>query len=122
MKKRAVDLQLCRKLNRQREAAEANKTHTANLTITFSNNTHTDTHGQAGRQSSGPETYQTLIHSLTHSVGSSSSMFRWRLPQAVCVLLACVCLVLAYEDDIEVNYPDTYYNEITDGDTPERKC
>ncbi|XP_070826364.1 pentraxin-related protein PTX3 [Chaetodon trifascialis] len=47
-------------------------------------------------------------------------MFRWRLPLAVCVLSACVCLVLAYgEDDIEVNYADTYYNEITDGDTPE---
>ncbi|XP_049919994.1 pentraxin-related protein PTX3 [Epinephelus moara] len=47
-------------------------------------------------------------------------MFRWRLPQAVCVLSACVCLVLAYEDDIEVNYADTsYYNEITDGETPE---
>ncbi|XP_070762516.1 pentraxin-related protein PTX3 [Enoplosus armatus] len=46
-------------------------------------------------------------------------MFRWRLPQAVCVLSACVCLLLAYEDDIEVNYADTYYNEITEGDTPE---
>lgn len=38
----------------------------------------------------------------------------------MCVLSACVCLVVAYgEDDIEVNYADTYYNEITDGDTPE---
>lgn len=37
----------------------------------------------------------------------------------MCVLAACVCLVLAYEDDIEVNYADTYYNEITDGETPE---
>lgn len=47
-------------------------------------------------------------------------MFHRRLPQALCVLSACVCLVLAYgEDDIEVNYADTYYNEITDGDTPE---
>ncbi|XP_078102611.1 pentraxin-related protein PTX3 [Sander vitreus] len=46
-------------------------------------------------------------------------MFRWRLSQAVCVLSACVCLVLAYEEDFEVNYTDTYYNEITDGETPE---
>ncbi|XP_067450515.1 pentraxin-related protein PTX3 [Thunnus thynnus] len=46
-------------------------------------------------------------------------MFRWRLPQAVCVLSVCVCLALAYEDDIEVNYADTYYNEITEGETPE---
>ncbi|XP_047450311.1 pentraxin-related protein PTX3 [Mugil cephalus] len=46
-------------------------------------------------------------------------MFLWRLPQAVCVLSACVCLALAYEDNIEVSYDDTYYNEITDGDTPE---
>ncbi|KAE8295469.1 Pentraxin-related protein PTX3 [Larimichthys crocea] len=47
-------------------------------------------------------------------------MFRLRLPQAVYVLSACVCLILAYgEDDIEVNFADTYYNEIIDGDTPE---
>ncbi|XP_034557578.1 pentraxin-related protein PTX3 [Notolabrus celidotus] len=46
-------------------------------------------------------------------------MFRWRLPQAVCMLSACVCLLLAYEDDIEVNYADPFYNEITEGDTPE---
>lgn len=36
----------------------------------------------------------------------------------MCVLSACACLVLAYgEDEIEVNYTDTYYNEIPDGDT-----
>ncbi|XP_056297080.1 pentraxin-related protein PTX3 [Pseudoliparis swirei] len=46
-------------------------------------------------------------------------MFWWRLPQAVCALSACACLILAYEDDIEVNYADTFYNEITDGETPE---
>ncbi|KAM6988082.1 pentraxin-related protein PTX3 [Tautogolabrus adspersus] len=46
-------------------------------------------------------------------------MFRWRLPQAVCMLSACVCLLLAYEDDIEVNYADPFYNEITEGETPE---
>ncbi|XP_038549077.1 pentraxin-related protein PTX3 [Micropterus salmoides] len=46
-------------------------------------------------------------------------MFRWRLPQAVCVLSACVCLVLAYEDDIDVNYSEAYFNEITEGDTGE---
>ena len=50
-------------------------------------------------------------------------MFWWRLPRAVCMLSACVCLVLAYgEDDFEVNYADPYYNEITEGDAPERKC
>ncbi|KAM8768507.1 pentraxin-related protein PTX3 [Acanthopagrus schlegelii] len=47
-------------------------------------------------------------------------MFWWRLPRAVCMLSACVCLVLAYgEDDFEVNYADPYYNEITEGDAPE---
>lgn len=46
-------------------------------------------------------------------------MFQWRLARAVCVLSVCVRLALAYEDDIEVNYADTYYNEITDGETPE---
>ncbi|XP_069560455.1 pentraxin-related protein PTX3 [Brachyistius frenatus] len=41
-------------------------------------------------------------------------MFRCRLLQAV--LSVCLCLALAaYEDDIEVNYDDTYYNEITEG-------
>ncbi|XP_041668900.1 pentraxin-related protein PTX3 [Cheilinus undulatus] len=46
-------------------------------------------------------------------------MFLWRLPRAACVLSACVCLLLAYEDDIEVNYADPFYNEITESDTPE---
>ncbi|KAJ4935728.1 hypothetical protein JOQ06_017256 [Pogonophryne albipinna] len=46
-------------------------------------------------------------------------MFRWTLPQALCVLSACVCLVFTYEDDFEVNYTDTFYNEIGDGETPE---
>ncbi|KAM9801165.1 pentraxin-related protein PTX3 [Neosynchiropus ocellatus] len=43
-------------------------------------------------------------------------MSHWRIPLAV---FTCVCLALAYEDDIEVNYADNYYNEITDGDTLE---
>lgn len=35
----------------------------------------------------------------------------------------CVCLALTYEDDdIEVNYADTYYNEITEEDSPVREC
>ncbi|XP_019950420.2 pentraxin-related protein PTX3 [Paralichthys olivaceus] len=46
-------------------------------------------------------------------------MFRWRLPQVACVLSVCVCLLLAYEDVIEVNYADPYYNEITEGDALE---
>ncbi|XP_078140343.1 pentraxin-related protein PTX3 [Centroberyx gerrardi] len=46
-------------------------------------------------------------------------MFRWSLPQAACVLSVCVSLALAYEDDIEVNYADTYYNEITEGEPQE---
>nr|XP_040039148.1 pentraxin-related protein PTX3 [Gasterosteus aculeatus aculeatus] len=46
-------------------------------------------------------------------------MFLRRLPQAVCALLACVCLILAYEDEMEVNYADNYYNEITEGENPE---
>ncbi|KAI9518155.1 hypothetical protein NQZ68_015658 [Dissostichus eleginoides] len=46
-------------------------------------------------------------------------MFRWTLPQAVCVLSACVCLVFTYEDDFEVNYTDTFYNEIGESETPE---
>ncbi|XP_074497781.1 pentraxin-related protein PTX3 [Sebastes fasciatus] len=46
-------------------------------------------------------------------------MFRCRIPQAVSVLLACMCMIFAYEDDIDVNYSDTYYNEISDAETPE---
>ncbi|XP_029923673.1 pentraxin-related protein PTX3 isoform X1 [Myripristis murdjan] len=46
-------------------------------------------------------------------------MFRWSLPQAACVLSVFVSLALAYEDDIEVNYSDNYYNEITEGDPQE---
>ncbi|XP_037320991.2 pentraxin-related protein PTX3 [Pungitius pungitius] len=47
-------------------------------------------------------------------------MFLRRLPQAACVLSACVCLILAYEDDVEVNYADNYnYNEIPDVENPE---
>nr|XP_020455934.1 pentraxin-related protein PTX3 [Monopterus albus] len=45
-------------------------------------------------------------------------MFRWRNLQAVCVLSLCVCLALAYEDVIEVDYTDSYGNEIPDGETP----
>lgn len=41
----------------------------------------------------------------------------------MCVLSVCVCLALTYEDDdIEVNYADTYYNEITEEDSPVREC
>ncbi|XP_029571763.1 pentraxin-related protein PTX3-like [Salmo trutta] len=40
---------------------------------------------------------------------------RW-LPQAVCLVSVCVSLTLGYEDDIEVNYGDSYYNEITEGE------
>ncbi|XP_061638352.1 pentraxin-related protein PTX3 [Phyllopteryx taeniolatus] len=46
-------------------------------------------------------------------------MLHWRLPLAVGVWSMCVCLTLTYEDDIEVNYADTYYNEITEEETPE---
>lgn len=46
-------------------------------------------------------------------------MFQWKIPQAACVLSLCLYLSLAYEDDIEVNYSDTFYNEITEGETPE---
>uniref|UniRef100_A0A3Q0S156 Pentraxin 3 n=1 Tax=Amphilophus citrinellus TaxID=61819 RepID=A0A3Q0S156_AMPCI len=48
-------------------------------------------------------------------------MFLWRLLQAACLLSVCVCLSPAYEDDIEVNFSDPYYNEIGDQETPERK-
>ncbi|XP_041732806.1 pentraxin-related protein PTX3-like [Coregonus clupeaformis] len=43
-------------------------------------------------------------------------MFLWRLPQAVCLVSVCVSLTLGYEDDIEVNYGDSYFNEITEGE------
>uniref|UniRef100_A0A3Q3W7Y8 Pentraxin (PTX) domain-containing protein n=1 Tax=Mola mola TaxID=94237 RepID=A0A3Q3W7Y8_MOLML len=50
----------------------------------------------------------------------SSSMFLWRLPVKAYVLSVCSCLVLAYgDDDIEVKYRETFYNEITEEDTPE---
>ncbi|XP_026176244.1 pentraxin-related protein PTX3 [Mastacembelus armatus] len=43
-------------------------------------------------------------------------MFQWRNLQAVCLLSVCVCLVLTSED-IDINYTDNFYNEITE--TPE---
>ncbi|KAM9812357.1 pentraxin-related protein PTX3 [Syngnathus typhle] len=46
-------------------------------------------------------------------------MLYWKLPLAVGAWSICVCLTLNYEDDIEVNYADTYYNEITEDETPE---
>uniref|UniRef100_A0A3Q4AKH5 Pentraxin (PTX) domain-containing protein n=1 Tax=Mola mola TaxID=94237 RepID=A0A3Q4AKH5_MOLML len=46
-------------------------------------------------------------------------MFLWRLPVKAYVLSVCSCLVLAYgDDDIEVKYRETFYNEITEEDTP----
>ncbi|XP_061575105.1 pentraxin-related protein PTX3 [Cololabis saira] len=44
-------------------------------------------------------------------------MFLWRFPPAVCVLT--VCLALDYRDDIDVNYGDIYYNEITENEKAE---
>ncbi|KAM9317719.1 pentraxin-related protein PTX3 [Pholidichthys leucotaenia] len=46
-------------------------------------------------------------------------MFPWRLARIVCVLLVYACLALASYDDIEVNYADPFYNEITQGETAE---
>ncbi|XP_072248825.1 pentraxin-related protein PTX3 [Leuresthes tenuis] len=46
-------------------------------------------------------------------------MFRLRSPQAACVLLVCVCLAFAYEDDIDIKYDHAYFNEITDEETAE---
>ncbi|XP_019720450.1 pentraxin-related protein PTX3 [Hippocampus comes] len=46
-------------------------------------------------------------------------MLYWRLPLAVGAWSICVCLTLTYDDDIEVNYADTYYNEIIEEETPE---
>ncbi|KAK1900567.1 Pentraxin-related protein PTX3 [Dissostichus eleginoides] len=56
---------------------------------------------------------------MIHLTKTPHIMFRWTLPQAVCVLSACVCLVFTYEDDFEVNYTDTFYNEIGESETPE---
>ncbi|XP_072317341.1 pentraxin-related protein PTX3 [Eucyclogobius newberryi] len=44
-------------------------------------------------------------------------MFHWRLALALLVLSPSLCLALTYEDDIEVNYGDPFYNEITDAET-----
>ncbi|XP_010898276.2 pentraxin-related protein PTX3 [Esox lucius] len=46
-------------------------------------------------------------------------MFLWRLPQAVCLVWLCVSLTVGYEDNIEVSFSDTYYNEITEGEPVE---
>ncbi|XP_077467593.1 pentraxin-related protein PTX3 [Stigmatopora argus] len=46
-------------------------------------------------------------------------MLHWRLSLAVGVWSMCVCLTMTYEDDFEVNYADTYYNEIMEEETPE---
>uniref|UniRef100_A0A3Q3DDS3 Pentraxin 3 n=1 Tax=Hippocampus comes TaxID=109280 RepID=A0A3Q3DDS3_HIPCM len=50
---------------------------------------------------------------------SRAAMLYWRLPLAVGAWSICVCLTLTYDDDIEVNYADTYYNEIIEEETPE---
>lgn len=69
----------------------------------------------------GANSPDTLIHLYTHT--NTLSMLLWNLPRTVCVLSVCVCLALTYEDDdIEVNYADTYYNEITEEDSPVREC
>ncbi|KAM4628107.1 pentraxin-related protein PTX3 [Polymixia lowei] len=46
-------------------------------------------------------------------------MFQRSLLQAVRLLSVCASLALAYEDDIEVNYDDAYYNEIPEREQPE---
>ncbi|KAF7219180.1 pentraxin-related protein PTX3 [Nothobranchius furzeri] len=78
--------------NRQRERKREQQTHSERVTLT-----HRDR--EAGTR----------------------SMFHRRLPEAVCVLsvCVCVCLAVAYEDDIEINFADSYFNEITEVDAPE---
>lgn len=69
------------------------------------------------------QTNQTHLSPHTHTHTNTLSMLLWSLPRTVCVLSACVCLAVTYEDDdIEVNYADTYYNEITEEDSPVREC
>lgn len=46
-------------------------------------------------------------------------MFHRRLPRTLHVLSLCLCLALAYDDDIEINYDDPFYNEITERGTAE---
>lgn len=48
-------------------------------------------------------------------------MFHWRAPRTLHVLSLWLCLALAYEDDLEINYADgePFYNEITEGDPAE---
>ncbi|XP_072551200.1 pentraxin-related protein PTX3 [Salminus brasiliensis] len=52
-------------------------------------------------------------------------MSLWRLPQAACLvgLISVVMVVVVraenYDDEIEVNYSDAYYNEISEGEQPE---
>lgn len=110
----------CRKW--ERDAAETKHTRIPTDRNSHLQQTHRDK--RAGR------TDQTLIHlhtlsALSHTRARSvgSSMFLWRLPVKAYVLSVCACLVIAYgDDDIEVKYADTFYNEITEDDTSERKC
>ncbi|KAK7882872.1 hypothetical protein WMY93_029046 [Mugilogobius chulae] len=48
-------------------------------------------------------------------------MLSWRVARTLHVLSLslCLCLALPYEDDIEINYDNPFYNEITDADTAE---
>lgn len=46
-------------------------------------------------------------------------MFLGNVLQALCLVLGCVSSTWSYEEEIEVNYADTYYNEISDGQTQE---
>ena len=48
-------------------------------------------------------------------------MFQRTLLQALWLLLVCVSGTQGYEDEIEVNYADTFYNEISEGESLERK-
>ena len=41
-------------------------------------------------------------------------MMLWSITCALCAVSACVSLTLAYDDDIEVDFGNPYYNEITE--------
>lgn len=83
--------------------------------------THTQSQTEAGRNVK-PRGHTCHTSHLSHAQSGRSRMFLWRLPEAVCLLSACVCAALAYEDVLEINYDNNYENEITQEEATQSEC
>ena len=59
-----------------------------------------------------PSTTATYIHPASQPPQDRAVMMLWSISRALCVVSACVSLTLAYDDDIQVDFGNSYYNEI----------